>query len=130
MSALPPRHTAALRISEAEALAPLDALVLRWEVLHASAAHLAELAGLSPEASSTARAALPVLFAEASAWQRDIAARGIEDMDTMMHIGMTALAAVRERGSDPLAPALALWRAFHDAREAVLAALLPYTIAA
>ncbi len=53
-----------------------------------------------------------------------IAERSIEDLMAMMEPGLAALLAVSARGADARVPALALWREYCAAREALLA-LLP-----
>lgn len=131
MSALPPSQMAAMReTASAEAFDPIDALLIRWDAVHTQAARIAELAQISAEPVNAHSAAFPVLLAEANSWQQDIARRGIEDIDAMMRVGVSALANVTARGQDASVPALALWREFHHAREAVLMALLPHAEAA
>lgn len=130
MSALPPSQMAAMREAVADASAPLAMLEARWDAIHAGAAQVAEMAAISPEPTRTHLTAFPVMYTEAKAQQRAIAARGIEDIEAMMRIGLVALSAVTTRGQDASVPALALWREFHHAREAVLMALLPVAEAA
>lgn len=130
MSALPPSQMAAMRTAAAQGIEPLVMLEARWGAVHAGAAEVAALAGLSPEPAAPHLAALARMLADAGQEQREVAARGIEDIEAMMRIGLVALAGVAARGKDASAPALALWREFHHAREAVLVALLPYADAA
>lgn len=125
MSALPPKEMRALRKTAAHASKPLGSLAQRWEDLHASSAQLAKIAALSPEEFSGDIAAFPNLLGRANEWQRDLAWQGIEDIDAMMRPGLSALGTITARGQDASAPALALWREFHHARQAVLGLVQP-----
>ena len=127
MSALPPSQMAAMRDAASETLAPLVMLEARWEAIHVAAAEVARLAAISEEPQHTP---LGQMLAVAEEAQSSVAARGIEDIEAMMRIGLVALTAVTARGQDASAPALALWREFHHAREAVLMTLEPYAEAA
>ena len=102
--------------------APLTsaALAAQWDGLHESAAALASLAGIAPEAAGVPFA---VLAKTAREWQLALAAQGLADIDAMLGAGLAALATLTSRGQDTAAPALALWREFHAARASVLAAL-------
>ncbi|MFU7527013.1 hypothetical protein [Qipengyuania sp. ASV99] len=100
------------------------ALMQRWADLHTNAAKLASVAGLKPEPLDEELAVFPALLGEAGEWQRAMAKQGIEDMDAMMRPGLAALDRMAARGLDASVPALALWREFFLAREAVLA-LIP-----
>jgi len=104
---------------------PISSLAQRWEDLHGTAAQLAKIADLSPEAFDGDLAAFPNLLSNASTWQQDLAWQGIEDIDAMMRPGLAALSTITARGQDPSAPALALWREFHHARGTVLAVVQP-----
>ena len=128
MSALPPKPMRAMREAPAAGYpaAHADALAARWDTLHAQAEQLAHLAMISPEQAPAARMALVSMLGEAEEWQRELVQRAIEDIDAMMSQGLTALATVTERGQDASVPALALWREFHQAREAVVAVARPY----
>lgn len=121
---------AAMRDTAVDRPGTLDAMSRQWDAIHQQADEVARLAGLSIEPCSTERAAFPILLAEAHEWQRGVVERGLEDVDAMMRLGLTALGAVTARGQDASAPALALWREFHHAREAMLFALLPQPKAA
>lgn len=124
MSALPPKQMRAMR-PPSESSLPIEALSIRWELLHEKAAQVAKLAQIAPEKASHPGVELASLLSAASAWQCEIAGRGIEDADAMMHHGIAALQCVAERGQDPSVPALALWREFYHAREAVLCVAAP-----
>lgn len=130
MSALPPSQMVAMRTAAAQSIEPLAMIQARWDAIHAGAAQVAGLAALSAEPGQPHHAAFPQMLAEASDAQRAVAARGIEDIEAMLRIGIVALTTVTRRGQDASAPALALWREFHHAREAVLMALLPFAKAA
>ncbi|QIQ87406.1 hypothetical protein [Erythrobacter sp.] len=123
MSALPPDQVRSMRESADAAKEPLGSLARRWHGLHEQAAGLAALAGLAPEAESGAVAGFSARLGEASEWQRELAWQGIEDIDAMMRPGLAALETLTARGQEAAAPALALWREFHAARDAVLAAV-------
>lgn len=126
MSALPPKEMRELRETAAHASKPLGSLAQRWEDLHASSAQLAKIAALSPEEFAGDIAAFPTLLGRANDWQRDMAWQGIEDIDAMMRPGLSALGTITARGQDASAPALALWREFHYARQAVLGLIQPH----
>ena len=121
MSALPPEQMRTMRDAVSDARQPVGSLTRRWEDLHHSAAQLARAAALSPEDFDGDLAAFPAMLGEANEWQREMAWQGIEDIDAMMRPGLAALNTLTERGNDATVPALALWREFHHAREAVLA---------
>ncbi len=136
MSALPPHETRLMRAAAShpgnggeparQAARTLGgdrtpaALAERWVQVHASAARIAELAELSPDRASGAIAAFPAAIEAADAWQRELAWQGLEDVEAIMRPGLTALETIIARGGTPVAPALALWREFHGAREALL----------
>lgn len=125
MSALPPSQMRAMRDTAKKAVTPVNTMARRWEKLHAASEELASIAGLSPEEFAGDVAAFPAMLEGASEWQRTMAWQGIEDIDAMMGSGLSALATVTARGQDASAPAQALWREFHHAREAVLALVQP-----
>ncbi|WP_390584799.1 hypothetical protein [Erythrobacter sp. MTPC3] len=121
MSAFPPQQIRAMRDTVQQAARPVAALAKRWDELHASAAELAHHAGLAPDNAVTDAATFEDALAKAHQWQREAVWQGIEDIDAMMQPGLTALKTIVARGQDAAAPALALWREFHFAREAVWA---------
>ncbi len=123
MSALPPNQMRSMRQTAASESRPTGSLAQRWRDLHASAALLAKAADLTPEAFEGKLAAFPDALGGASEWQRDLAERGIDDIDAMMRPGLSALSTINARGNDASAPAMALWREFHHAREAILATI-------
>lgn len=135
MSALPPSQMAALRETFANpaasgARASLEALCVQWDAVHALGAQVAVMADIAPEKSHEIVAGFRGQLMTANDWQCDMATRGVEDIEVLLRLGLTALATVTARGQDPGAPALALWREFHHAREAVLATLRPHAEAA
>lgn len=104
---------------------PVGSLAQRWEELHSTAAQLAKVADLAPEAFGEELSAFPKQIGNAAEWQRTMALQGIEDIGEMMSPGLTALSTITARGQDASVPALALWREFHHARESVLALVQP-----
>ena len=101
------------------------AVGLKWDSLHASADQVAALAAITPQPDNVGSNVLGAMLSEAAPWQRDLAARGVEDIEAMMARGLEALATLVDRGAETEAPALALWREFHHSRDAVLATLAP-----
>ena len=124
MSALPPEQMREMRETAIGATRPIASLAERWQHLHEQAGRLAELAQLGKEAPHADSDAFSETLTGAMEWQRELAWQGIEDIDAMMQPGLTALQVIAGRGQDVAAPALALWREFHAAREAVLTVLL------
>ena len=98
----------------------LGMITRKWERLHSEASELASFAHLGPEQSSAYMASFPAMLEHAGDNQRQRVLQGIEDIDAMMQPGMTALRTISARGVDVGPPALALWREFHAAREAVV----------
>lgn len=99
---------------------PSGSLAQRWDDLHAQAEQLAKLAHLAPDSQNKDIAAVPAILGNATEWQRELAWQAMEDIDAMMQPGMVALRTLTSRGQDAHAPALALWREFHSARQSVL----------
>ena len=95
----------------------------KWAALHEDAAQLAQIADLAREGDTTSLSAFPGQLERASEWQCKLAMDAIDDIDAMMQPGLTALRIIAARGQDAVAPAQALWREFHAARQAVLAVL-------
>jgi hypothetical protein len=102
---------------------PVEAAAAKWVALSEAAAVVAALAGQAPPLPATQdfceaiRAATP--------WRREAAVKGIDDLAAIMEPGIEALLAVNARGADAQAPALALWREFCAARDALLALTAP-----
>jgi isocitrate/isopropylmalate dehydrogenase len=120
MASLPPEPI--LPAAEASLASRPEALVAQWEALHGSAARIGEMAQIGPEATIPAFAQM---LETAQPWQHKLAAQGLDDIAALLASGLAALGTLAARGQDTAAPALALWREFHAARAAVLAALNP-----
>ncbi len=110
-----------MRETVQEAGSPSTSLTEKWQGLHAQAEELARLAAISAETFGMNLQAFPARIAKATEWQRELAWQGIEDIDAVMRPGLEALRTITARGQDTSAPALALWREFYAARNAVLA---------
>lgn len=105
--------------------AAASAFSMKWAALHEAAGVVAMLAGLVPDAADARQRSFPAAMRDAADWRRDLAEKGIEDLNAVMEPGISALLAVHARGVDPGAPALALWQEFCAAREALLALAPP-----
>lgn len=110
-----------MRDTVQQAARPVASLAKRWGELHTSAAELAQHAGLAPDHTVPDSTTFENALKNSQQWQQEAVWQGIEDIDAMMQPGLTALKTIASRGQDTAAPALALWREFHFAREAVLA---------
>jgi hypothetical protein len=102
-----------------------NASSLKWAALQDAANVVASLAGLEPEPAMSEIRNFPALIRDAAPWRRDLAERGIDDMAAVMAPGIAALLGVSARDADPRPAALALWRDFVAARDAILALLPP-----
>lgn len=100
---------------------PDTAMSLKWSALHDAAATVAVLAGMPGEEPQPDVRHFPTLIRDAESWRREAAEQGIEDLSAILEAGLSALLAVHAQGANPTAPALALWREFHAARDALLA---------
>lgn len=103
-----------------------QALSLRWAALHDAAGAVAALAGIAPEKADPAVRAFPGRVRDSGGRRFVPVEQGIADIAAIMQPGLAALLAVRARGQDAAAPALALWHEFLSARDAVMQ-LLPET---
>lgn len=112
-----------MRPDRARAIQPKQALAERWRQLHSSAQELAALAQLGVDGDAMDGESFAARLEQTRGWQRDLAERSLSDINAVMQPGLTALRVVISRGQDASAPALALWREFHAAREALLAVL-------
>ena len=92
----------------------------QWDALHGAASAIGLLAQLAPEPRSEAVASLPHRVTEAGGEVFRVAAIGIADLVSVMQPGLQALLEMTSGGRDATGPALALWREFHMAREAIL----------
>lgn len=115
-----PEHT-----DQANDASRSDALHTRWCTVHARSCQIAEMADLAPEPLDSAASQFETAFAQATGPILTIAHHGVEDIELLVDLGLKALEEVQARGQDTGAPALALWREFYHAREAVLAILEP-----
>lgn len=98
---------------------------VQWAALQDAASAVAALAGLAQEKTTPQIRNFPALIRDAGGWRQDLAERGIADLAAIMQPGLMALLAVNARGQNATAPALTLWREFHNARAAILA-LVPH----
>lgn len=93
----------------------------RWQDLHTMGQQIAAMAQLAEEPMTGPLADFPQRLSDIAPWQRDLAEQALEDLDAILQPGLTALRAIEKRGHDTTAPALALWREYRNAREALLA---------
>ena len=101
--------------------ATLSAMSMRWSALHDAARLIASLAGLADAPARPDLRNFPAVIRDAGGWRLSLAEEGVADLSAMMEPGMSALLAAHARGSDVLAPALALYQEFVTARNALLA---------
>lgn len=123
MSALPPEDAQSMIAGDRYSANPAASIRQLWTQLHHEADELAAFADLAMSGKGSGPVELPAALAEASGWQRNLAWQSLEDIAAMMQPGMAALRTIAARGNDTTAPAMALWREFHSAREALLAML-------
>ena len=97
----------------------VDDLADRWDALHGAAAAIGLLAQLAPEQRSDAVSTFPQRAGEAGDDVFKVVAIGVADLVSIMQPGLHALLAMTSDGRDATGPALALWREFHMAREAI-----------
>lgn len=122
MAAKPPIPFIAANESAAQ---PLETLGHLWTTVHEKAGQIAQMADLAPEPLISVTSRLDQALVGSGSHAYDLAQRGLEDVDMLVTMGLTALGEVEARGQDANAPALALWREFYHAREAVLTVLEP-----
>ncbi|MEP0189291.1 MAG: hypothetical protein ABJP70_03570 [Erythrobacter sp.] len=120
MTALPPDDARTMRGANPPHAIPVRELHARWSALHDRADELALMAQLATEPRAKKCDAFANLADGASDWQRNLAAQALDDIEAMMEPGLTALKFLEQRNQDPCSPALALWREFYSARDAVL----------
>ena len=92
----------------------------RWAALHDAGAATRELAELPDEPVDPAILSFPEAMREAGGWRLAAAEQGIEDLLAVLVPGLSALLTAHARSSDITPPALALWREFQSARDALL----------
>jgi hypothetical protein len=102
-----------------------DVTALKWTALHDAAAVVAALAGIPQQPLAAELHDFAGAVASAPHYRRELAAQGVEDLTAIMQPGIAALIAVRSRGGDATAPAVALWQEFTASRDALLAMVLP-----
>lgn len=100
-----------------------SAMSMKWSGLHDAAAVVATLAGIAPEPMEGAVRNFPLAVRDG--WRLAMAEQGVEDLSAIMEPGISALLAAHARGADPSAAALALWKEFLAARNALLALAPP-----
>jgi len=122
MAAKPPILLSAAKKSVTQ---PLKTLGHHWAAVHEKADQIAQMADLAPEPIDAVTSRLDQALAISGTQAYGTALRGLEDADMLVTMGLTALREVEARGQDTNAPALALWREFYHAREAVLTVLEP-----
>ncbi|KLE34265.1 hypothetical protein [Aurantiacibacter luteus] len=105
--------------------ATASATAMRWAALGEAGKVVALLAGVTPEQGGTAMRNFPALIRDCAPWRRRLADNGCVDLAAVMEPGIAALLAINARGADCRPAALALWREFTAAREAMLALLPP-----
>lgn len=98
---------------------------MRWAALGEAGQVVALLAGLEPEQPSKEVRNFPALIRDAEKWRRDLADAGCAELAAVMEPGISALLAINARGADCKPAALALWREFTSARQAMLSLLPP-----
>ncbi len=96
-------------------------LAVRWASLHDQATEIGRYAALAVEPITDELAGFPARIADAGPAIEGLTERGLDDILAMIEPGLSALRALSARGQEPTAPALALWREFHAARQALLA---------
>ncbi len=125
MSALPPEQASTMRRAAKEAAHPIATLADRWAEVHRQAAEIAGLAGLAAENDCADAQAFAALVKKCADYQQTLVWQGTEDIAALLQPGLAALRTLTARGQDACVPALALWREFYEARQAILSALHP-----
>lgn len=113
------------QVASTIASSPIADLERRWIALHDQARQIAAMADLTGEPM----APLIERFSKAMAYSdihwHKAALGSLGDIELLVELGLKALKEVDARRQDPVAPALALWREFYHAREAVLVSAQP-----
>ncbi len=92
-----------------------------WDELHRRGVQIARMAALSREPFAGDLANFPNAIRKQLPARIDIAVNAVADLLAITEPGIAALSAIEARGQDATAPALALWREYHAAREALMA---------
>ncbi len=117
---LNPQQIRAMRQTCEDARSRPLTLRQRWESLHESAQIIGAMAHLAREEYRGRIALFPSIVLKSPQKQQEIAEQGLEDLDALIQPGLTALLAIEARGQDTTAPALALWREVHSARQSLM----------
>lgn len=91
-------------------------LALRWAALADAGAISALLAHIVDD---DARLPVKAALAALTGWRGQLVDERMAELSVVMEAGLGALLALREDGTDPQAPAAALWREFAEARAAI-----------
>ena len=97
-----------------------SAFSMKWAALHDVAAAVARIGGLEDGPLPSRVRNFPVMMRKATAFQRELAEQGLEDLAAVMTPGLAALLATLARGADPRPAAAALWREFAKGRDRLL----------
>jgi hypothetical protein len=97
----------------------------RWRAAHDKANRVAHFADLAAEPYAGRIAAFPLQLDPTNTHLAVLMKTSVEDVEALLEMGLRALENVAERGQDTGAPALALWREYHHARETMLAQMEP-----
>ena len=100
------------------------ALDARWSALHHAGYAVRALARLSAQ-DDPGTDRFVDRFCQASPRRQEAIAVAIDDLSLVMHVGLTALVGVEDRGGDPVPAAETLWREFACARASLFAMLEP-----
>lgn len=118
-------HSPNFGSSQSRSTANASSTSMRWAALGEAGQVVAMLAGLEAERPSKDIRNFPALIRDAETWRRDLADHGCADLAAVMEPGISALLAINARGADCKPAALALWREFVTARDAMLSLLPP-----
>lgn len=105
----------------ANARAASSQLAKQFAAVEDAAAAIAMLAGLAAEKPGPRQRNFVAQILSLGGARLKLAENHLTDMAAVMQPGLAALLAVNARGQDATAPALALWREYYSAREALLA---------
>ena len=103
----------------------IGAVALRWEAIHAAAGAVAAFAGIPARPPSREVQDFPKALRDFTGWRRNVALQGVEDLAAILDPGLAAVLGVHDSGTDAAPAAIALWREFLAARDALLALALP-----
>jgi hypothetical protein len=106
-------------------LAAANTVGMKWSALHDAARIVAAHAGVQFDPLTTEIRSFPAMVRTLETSRSELVEQGIEDLNTIMERGLSALLAVHARGVSTAYAALALWREFLVARDALLGFLPP-----